>query len=315
MHPITSQQQELPTVWTTATWTPPPPSHAAPKRKPQVSHVATPNHTRLVLSIFPGVDLLGAAFEAEGFCVVRGPDLIYGGDIRRFTPPPQVFDGVIGGSPCQGFSRANRNPDPTDSLAMLAEWIRVVLAAAPSWALLENVPTVPDVTLPGYNRQRIDIRPTEVAIRQNRLRHFQFFCRNAKPLAVPRRDTPQKTVKAVTASEGRRKHRRSWDEFCSLQGLDVGPTLPGMTLEARYRAIGNGVPLPMGRLLARSIRTWDETDRYTSICVCGCGREITGRQMSATAACRKRLERRRHSHTLNTGNGIPPWSKAQPQLF
>ena len=45
------------------------------------------------------------AFEEEGFCVVRGPDLLWGGDIRRFHPPAGRFDGVIGGPPCQAFSR------------------------------------------------------------------------------------------------------------------------------------------------------------------------------------------------------------------
>ncbi len=32
----------------------------------------------LVLSLFPGADLFGEAFEREGFCVVRGPELILG---------------------------------------------------------------------------------------------------------------------------------------------------------------------------------------------------------------------------------------------
>lgn len=50
----------------------------------------------LVLSIFPGIDLLGRAFEEEGFCVVRGPDLLWGGDVRAFHPPAGVFGGVIG---------------------------------------------------------------------------------------------------------------------------------------------------------------------------------------------------------------------------
>ena len=31
----------------------------------------SPGHAELVLSLFPGVDLLGRGFEAEGFCVVR----------------------------------------------------------------------------------------------------------------------------------------------------------------------------------------------------------------------------------------------------
>ena len=51
----------------------------------------------LVLSIFPGIDLFGRAFEEKGYCVVRGPDILWGGDIRTFHPPPGVFEGVIGG--------------------------------------------------------------------------------------------------------------------------------------------------------------------------------------------------------------------------
>lgn len=40
----------------------------------------------LILSLFPGIDLLGRAFEELGACVVRGPDLLWGGDIRAFSP-------------------------------------------------------------------------------------------------------------------------------------------------------------------------------------------------------------------------------------
>lgn len=62
---------------------------------------------QLVLSLFPGIGLLDMAFEEEGFVIVRGPDLLWGGDIRRFHPPAGKFDGVIGGPPCQAFSQAN----------------------------------------------------------------------------------------------------------------------------------------------------------------------------------------------------------------
>jgi len=37
---------------------------------------------RLVLSIFPGIDILGKGFEEEGYCVVRGPDRL---GVRRAT--------------------------------------------------------------------------------------------------------------------------------------------------------------------------------------------------------------------------------------
>jgi site-specific DNA-cytosine methylase len=46
---------------------------------------------QLVLSLFPGIGLLDRAFEEEGFCVVRGPDLLWGGDIKTFHPPAGKF--------------------------------------------------------------------------------------------------------------------------------------------------------------------------------------------------------------------------------
>jgi DNA (cytosine-5)-methyltransferase 1 len=55
----------------------------------------------LVLSLFPGIGLLDRAFEMEGFCIVRGPDLLWGGDVKTFHPPKGRIDGIIGGPPCQ----------------------------------------------------------------------------------------------------------------------------------------------------------------------------------------------------------------------
>lgn len=51
-----------------------------------------------VLEVFPGLSLLGRAFEEAGFCVVRGPDILWGGDVRRFHVR-RGFDGLIGGPP------------------------------------------------------------------------------------------------------------------------------------------------------------------------------------------------------------------------
>jgi len=58
-----------------------------------------------VFSLFSGIGLLDLAFEESGFMVVRGPDLLWGDDIRDFHPQPGHFGGIIGGPPCQAFSR------------------------------------------------------------------------------------------------------------------------------------------------------------------------------------------------------------------
>lgn len=109
----------------------------------------------LVLSLFPGIGLLDQAFEEAGFCVVRGPDLLWGGDIRRFQPPAGRFDGVIGGPPCQRFSglgNVNMARWGEDSVMpdMIPDFARCVLQARPEWFLMENVPQAPAPQMAGY---------------------------------------------------------------------------------------------------------------------------------------------------------------------
>lgn len=247
----------------------------------------------LVLSLFPGIDLLGRGFEAEGFCVVRAPDLIFGGDIRAFHPPAGRFDGVIGGPPCQDFSSLRRCEPSGNGLAMLAEFVRCVEAAQPSWWLMENVPGVPDVAPVGYLVQRFDLRANECGLSQQRLRHFQFGS-NCDEVLLLNRDARQPVTEfAALASAGTRPQRRGWAEFCESQGLPADFDLPSFTLAAKYRAVGNGVPVPMARFVARAIRDARYPADLITLCCCGCGRSVSGQRTHALAACRKRMQRRR----------------------
>lgn len=251
---------------------------------------STAGESQLVLSLFPGIGMLDKGFEQAGFSVVRGPDLIFGGDIRSFSPIAGRFDGVIGGPPCQDFTKINRTPGKYSRM-MLYEFARVVLEASPVWWLMENVPEVPDVHIDGYGWQRIDLRANEFGLRQNRLRHFQFGRRDRLPLIVPRGDTVEADQPCCLASEGSRKDRRDWSTFCQLQGLPADFNLPGWSTSAKYRAVGNGVPVPMAYAIALAIAT--PTDKSVTPCACGCGRRVTGKATYAGPACRKRAERRR----------------------
>ena len=266
-------------------------SHPQPCDAPATA--ATRCVTPLVLSLFPGIDLFGRGFEEEGFCVVRGPDVLWGGDIRRFHPPGGRFDGVIGGSPCQDFSRARRTPPTGAGLEMLAEFVRVVGEARPAWFLLENVTTVPTVAVKGYRVQRLDLAARECGLAQRRRRHFQFGSRDGLVLVPVRGWTaPAQSQPTCLATEGKRPHRRTWGEFCALQGLPTDFALPGMTVSARYAAVGNGVAVPVARVLAAAIRNavpW----HAVRLCACGCGRRLTPNQVTATPACRQRQKRRR----------------------
>lgn len=199
----------------------------------------------LVLSLFPGLDLLGKAFEEYGFCVVRGPDKLWGGDIRAFHPPAGVFKGVIAGSPCQGFSHLNRAGDDGYSLEMLMQFERVVAACQPDWFLLENVSQVPNVSTPGYIVQRIDVNQAWYS-EYSRLRHIQFGSKDGLYLDIPR---GKRSAKALGVYAG---DNRSFAEMCHIQGLEEGFDLP-FTLAEKKRAIANGVPLCVGRVLASAV--------------------------------------------------------------
>ena len=147
----------------------------------------------LVLSIFPGIDLLGMAFEEEGWTVVRGPDPLWGGDIRRFRPPAGVFDGVIGGPPCQVHPRLRfLNPLAGKKHGdLIPEFCRVVAEAAPRWFLMENVPEAPLPEVEGYsvrvlllNNRWLTDGEQGVGAEQQRVRRFSFGTEDGRALDI-----------------------------------------------------------------------------------------------------------------------------------
>jgi DNA (cytosine-5)-methyltransferase 1 len=249
---------------------------------------------QLVLSIFPGIDLLGRGFEDVGFCVVRGPDKIFGGDICHFHPPVNRFNGIIGGSPCQDFSSARRDPESGNGRAMLRQFRRVIEEARPDWWLLENVPGVPDLKISGYNWQRLDLRASEFGLSQRRLRHIQFGSLNDEVLVMPRNPSVAELEPAVMATDS----TTPWETFCALQGLPADFDIPAFTITEKRKAVGNGVPLPMARALATAVANRVPADSV-NLCMCGidgsCGRPLTGKQTRAGPACRMRAMRNRNA--------------------
>lgn len=255
----------------------------------------------LVLSLFPGIGLLDMAFEKEGFCVVRGPDCLWGGDIRRFHPPAGKFGGVIGGPPCQAFSalahlvRANGHEPRFGNL--IPEFERCVLEAAPDWFLMENVRAAPEPVCDGYGTKSFLLDNSALAgeggfgLEQRRVRRFTFGLRGRPApnlcrwidlavfllpdvhtavtaghddanvsLTQARRGGGTLTPGVQLKREGQRErgpnnsrlHRLA--EAISLQGLpaDFLKDAP-FTAEGKLKAVANGVPIPMGRAVARAI--------------------------------------------------------------
>lgn len=276
---------------------------------------------QMVLSLFSGIGLLDIGFKENGFCVVSAGDIINGShhDVRNFHTKDGVFNGVIGGSPCQDFSRARRTPPTGEGLELLNEFCRVVKEAKPQWFLLENVPSVPTVDIYGYYVQRFDLNAKNCGSNQNRNRHFQFgtSLKDIRILDIHRDASPVAVARCVTASEGGQMDRRNFSDACELQGLDKDFDLPLFTQSGKYRAVGNGVNVLVSRRIAAAIKTatfgMSENAKNSTyintvyavknpkvienlnvmFCACGCGRLIKGKQKSATPACRKRLEKNR----------------------
>lgn len=242
----------------------------------------------VILSLFPGIGLLDRAFEDAGFCVVRGPDLLWGGDIRRFHAPAGVFEGVIGGPPCQDFSLARRDEPTGEGVALLAEFGRVVAEAKPMWWLMENVPAVPDLQVAGYTWQRLDVNATQFGSPQRRIRHIQFGDAAGRVLVI---DRP--AVKILDGEQTVTSKSHDFATAARLQGLPDGYELPGFKTGAAIRAVANGVPYPLALALARAVANLGKGGR---VCACGCGRLVTGKGVySPVAACRKRAQRRREA--------------------
>jgi DNA (cytosine-5)-methyltransferase 1 len=205
----------------------------------------------LVLSLFPGIGLLDMAFEAEDFCVVRGPDLLWGGDIRRFHPPSGCFDGVIGGPPCKGESGlAHLNGTPGVSLR--EEFFRVIDEAKPDWWVMEAVVRHPAPHV-------VALSPRWLGELQSRRRFFHSDLHLAPHIELAALE-PAEYRHAVLAGHGpavgrvyRGLTKYAWPEHCALQGLPADFDLPGFTRHAKYEAVGNGVPLVMGRAIARAV--------------------------------------------------------------
>jgi len=239
----------------------------------------------LVLSLFPGIGLLDKGFEGSGFCVVRGPDLIFGGDIRKFNVMPGKFDGIIGGPPCQDFSKARRSEPTGNGLEMIEQFMRVVKQAKPDWWLAENVPGVPDIKIDGYNWQRLDLRASHFGMTQRRLRHVQFGSADGTQLVINRPSLETGTEPTALANDD-----RSIQELAKLQGLPENFNIPAFTRGELTKAIGNGVPWGISKALAEAVK---QRKSDVNLCACNCGRQISGKQTTATGACRKRLHDRK----------------------
>lgn len=233
----------------------------------------TPSLTgQLVLELFPGAGLFGKAFESLGATVVRGPDILWGGDVREFHGTPGRFDGVIGGPPCQIFSRAARSG--TNAINLIPEFVRIVNECRPKWAVMENVREAKQHA-PAWDY--VFLRDYDCGGFTHRRRGFWFFGIEAPAAPSSRSGNPEYSVLASQwnkrGSKSIHGHTHlSASRAAELQGYPdlatrIMSSQPGWIRQSgRYDGIteqgrevlavhmlGNGVPKALGEYVARYI--------------------------------------------------------------
>lgn len=251
----------------------------SPNCRKELSRLEQRVKSQVVLSLFPGGDLLGRAFEAAGFCVVRGPDVLWGGDVRDFHVPSGKFDGVIGGPPCQIHSNAGKGR--TKAIDLIPEYLRLVSEAAPKWAVMENVLGALEAeSVPSW--PHTVIRDWDCGGKTHRTRAFWFY--GVAPAVEPleRIGQPERSVMASswknrkgTIFTGIHEHLTP-EEAAQLQdypelaqaiveGQPAGVSNAGRACLAVHM-LGNGVPRQMARYVAEHVKrqvqrrdNWNET--------------------------------------------------------
>ena len=236
----------------------------------------------LVLSCFPGIGLLDHAFEEEGFTVVRGPDLLWGGDVHTFHPPAGVFDGLIGGPPCgahsplkhmvlQRYGADHLSPD------LIPEFARCVAEARPRWFVMENSRCAPPPDVAGYQVHTQLLNNRWLGDPQNRERRISFGTHDGRPLHIQLAALEHPQWEPAVTSEGRAQcirygsrgaggaarekpqwkhnHPRDIPTMLELQGfprnlLDKCP----FTVDGKRTVVANGVPRPMGQAIAQAVK-------------------------------------------------------------
>lgn len=204
------------------------------------------------------------AFEEFGFCVVRGPDILLGGDVCKFKAIEGKFDGIIGGPPCKPFSQAIYRVGGAQfavSGNLVPEFERIVSEAKPKWFVMENVPGSP---IPKGAVWSQILEAHDFGASQKRKRRFSSnWYLGPEPVTVKHED-PLPTVVATehkyfgsprdTARAGRHYGRRlTIEEVNVAMGLPQDFETPALTLAKSYEVRGNGVPLQMGRAIAKAI--------------------------------------------------------------
>lgn len=194
-----------------------------------------------------------------------------------FHPPADVFEGIIGGPPCQQFSPlrfVQKHKDKSMKWGnLIPEFERVISEAQPDWFLMENTKYAPLPVVQGYrvdgsllNNRWLGVTP------QNRIHRFSFGTRNGAKLLYDisvfehidwkPRVCANGSNRPDTPEHGRNRLKyHGWKTAAALRQSLILQGLPDnllddapFTLAGKHGAIGNAVAWPMAQTLAKAVR-------------------------------------------------------------
>jgi site-specific DNA-cytosine methylase len=145
---------------------------------------------------------------------------------------------------------------------LIPEYERCVAEARPDWFLMENVSRAPTPVVTGYQVTEQVLSNRELGEVQNRIRRISFGTKDGARLHIQHRPEPEAFARTVTAGSGGGNIIRSkypLAQALKLQGLpaDMLDQAP-FTSHGKLKAVANGVPLPMGRSIARAVQLYLE---------------------------------------------------------
>ena len=231
---------------------------------------------RFVLSTFPGCGNLDRGFIATGYQVVACGDPLFGQPgLDQLTPPPDVFEGIIGGPPCLPWA-ATRRGHQHEFPNLIPLFERTVAKAQPTWFLMENVPAAPVPDVPGYDVQHTLIYAEELGSPQRRPRRFSFGSRTGRCLILWPSGERGRYKYTIVPGEGGSIHRPnanratqtgapylSTKEMAEAFGMPAGWQPLALSRWGRRVAIGQSVPVQVATAIAACVRTAVEGQRVS----------------------------------------------------